>query len=252
MLTKLREYFSDQFQFINSDHWENIYVVGDVHGCAREFLELIKTIELQDSELLVCVGDLIRKGPDSAGAVNIVRNRSNVRAVLGNGEFDYLRGDKKAPGLEDCHREFIETWPLIVGWAGSLVVHGGFDPNKSIEEHTASDIVNMRAPKQDNNYETPFWFDEYNEDLRVFFGHTATNQPIHLPNAVALDTGCVYGGELTAFDTKNERLISVSARETYEPRKDQKYADTTRENGNEKSVKENKGSSKEGHDKKSV
>lgn len=229
MFGEIEEHFDDQFRQINPEDWENIYVVGDVHGCAREFLELIKTIDLKPSELLICVGDLIRKGPDSPGAINIVRNRSNVMSVLGNGEFDYLRGDKEAPKLEDCHQEFIETWPLIIGWPSNLVVHGGFDPNKSIEEHTSSDIVNMRAPKRDNSYETPFWFDEYDKDLRVFFGHTATNQPIHQTNAVALDTGCVYGGELTAFDTSNDRFISVPARETYVPRKDHKYADSTRQ-----------------------
>ncbi|MFB6346988.1 MAG: serine/threonine protein phosphatase, partial [bacterium] len=64
-------------------------------------------------------------------------------------------------------------------------------------------------------------------------GHTATQEPIHQPNAIALDTGCVYGGSLTAYDTNNDQFISVPARETYEPRKDHKYADTTRRNNSD-------------------
>jgi len=228
VITRIRNHFGDQCRTIEDSAWENIYVVGDVHGCAAEFLELIKKINLSDSELLICVGDLIRKGPDSAGAVNIVRNRSNVLSVQGNGEYDYLRGDKEAPQLEEAHRAAIETWPLVITWTGNVVVHGGFDPDKSIESHTGEDIVNMRAPRRDNSYETPFWFDQYGKETRVFFGHTATREPILQDNAVALDTGCVYGGELTAFDTGNGELISVPAFETYVSRKDHKYADVTR------------------------
>lgn len=230
MIETIEKVFPDQHQSVDRTQWDNIYVVGDVHGCVEEFEELIELIDLSSDELLVCVGDLIRKGPDSAGAVEIVERRDNVISVLGNGEFDYLNGDKTAPGLSEKHREMISGWPLIVTWSGNIVVHGGFDPDKPLEEHTADDIVNMRAPKKNNNYETPFWFDEFDREERVFFGHTATNKPIHQANAVALDTGCVYGGELTAFDTESNAFITVSSRKTYEPREDHKYADTTREN----------------------
>jgi serine/threonine protein phosphatase 1 len=235
MIEKLSDHFGDDLLQIDPDNWENIYVIGDVHGCAEEFLDLIKRINLRNTELLICAGDVIRKGPDSSGAVNIVRNNTNILSVKGNGEVKYLNGEKTVEELDASQREYIESWPLIIAWPGHAVVHGGFNPNRPIAEHSVRDIVNMRAPKNNNNYETPFWFDEFDRDTRVFFGHTATREPIKLSNAVALDTGCVYGGELTAYDTNEDRFHSVEARKDYEPRNDHKYADVQRNGRSETS-----------------
>lgn len=225
MQTEIDENFHETHREIDTDQWENIYVVGDVHGCTEEFRELIEKINLKPDELLVCVGDLIRKGPDTVGAVEIVRNHDNIISVLGNGEFDFLRSEKSAPSLTELHREFIESWPLVISWPGNLVIHGGIDPERRIAEHDAEDIVNMRSPKNNNSYESPFWFEEYDRSTRIFFGHTATRDPIFTGNAVGLDTGCVYGGKLTAYDTSSKSFMDVPARRTYESRRESKYAD---------------------------
>lgn len=227
---ELQDHFSDHVQTIDPTNWTNIYVFGDVHGCTREFIELIEFIGLQDSELMICVGDIIRKGPDSSGAVEIVRNHHNILSVLGNGEVKYLAGELTVHGLDVSHREFIASWPLIITWPGSAVVHGGFDPEQDIRDHTVRDIVNMRSPKNNNQYDTPFWFDEFEDDTRVFFGHTVTHDPICKDNAVALDTGCVYGGKLTAYDTARDHFVHVDAKKEYVPRDEKMYADTQRIN----------------------
>lgn len=224
----LTEHFPEKTRTVDPTQWDNIYVVGDVHGCSEEFLELIKKIDLKETELMVLVGDVTRKGPDTAGAVNIVRNRENIITVLGNGEVKYLNGELTLECLDEDHRTFIESWPMAITWPGNVVVHGGFDPNRDLSEHSLRDVVNMRSPENDDSYGTPFWFDNYEEEVRIFFGHTVTNEPIQQENTVALDTGCVYGGKLTAFDTNNETLHSVEAKRTYVPRSDDKYADTLR------------------------
>jgi len=227
---ELKEHFSDNIRTIDPDNWSNIYVVGDVHGCSEEFMELIDYIGLQDCELLICVGDIIRKGPDSAGALEIVRNNHNILSVLGNGEVKYLAGEVNVNNLDDSHHKFIKSWPLIITWPGNAVVHGGFDPEQDIEDHSVRDVVNMRSPRNDNHYQTPFWFDEFEDDTRVFFGHTVTHEPIRQDNAVALDTGCVYGGKLTAYDTQQDDFVNVDAKKVYLSRDENMYADTQRIN----------------------
>lgn len=228
MHERLQEQFPDKCMKIDPSNWTNIYVVGDVHGCSDEFFELIDLLNLRSSELLICVGDVIRKGPDSAGTVETIRNHTNILSVLGNSEAKYLRGEKTLPDLNENDREFIDTWPLVITWPDNAVVHGGFNPDDDLSSHSHKDVLNMRSPKNNNNYETPFWFDEFDETIRVFFGHTVTHQPIKQENAVALDTGCVYGGKLTAYDTNNDKFYSCAAKHTYVPRDESKYADTTR------------------------
>lgn len=228
MNQKILKHFYKKSLVIDPDSWDNIYIAGDVHGCSEEFLELIKLIDLKNTELLIMVGDIIRKGPDSAGALKIVRDNSNILSVLGNNEVKYLAGEKSVSGLDDRDREFIHSWPLVIMWPGNAVVHGGFDPHQRVEDHSVRDVVNVRSPKRNDNYDTPFWFDEYEGDTCLFFGHTVTNEPIHQRNAVALDTGCVYGGKITAYDTNQEQFYSVDAKKVYEPRDESKYADTQR------------------------
>jgi hypothetical protein len=48
------------------------------------------------------------------------------------------------------------------------------------------------------------------------FGHWARPEPVVRPNAIGLDTGCVYGGELTAVILPERRLVSVPARRVYQ------------------------------------
>jgi len=75
----------------------------------------------------------------------------------------------------------------------------------------------MRAPLADG-YDGPFWFEQYDRTPRVFFGHTALEEPIVGDGAIGLDTGCVYGGALTAYDCNADEFVSLSPDETYQER----------------------------------
>ncbi|MFC7028582.1 metallophosphoesterase [Halomicroarcula sp. GCM10025710] len=88
---------------IDRTQWDNIYVVGDVHGCRGTLEQLLETLDPSESELVVFVGDLVRKGPDSKGVVDIVRDRPNLVSVRGNNEQAdrrpqvYRRADRRRP-----------------------------------------------------------------------------------------------------------------------------------------------------------
>ena len=68
----------------------------------------------------------------------------------------------------------------------------------------------------------PLWHEVYRGDRRVVFGHDARRGLVRverdgLPWLVGLDTGCVYGGKLTGYLVKADRIVQVAARRTYRP-----------------------------------
>jgi len=208
---------------LDADEWQNVYVIGDVHGCRAELEALVERIDPEPDELLAFVGDLVRKGPDSAGVVEYVRDLPNAMPVLGNNEAKVLRGDAD-PGLGDDHVDYLDSLPAVLSWDDNAVVHGGVDPSRPLFEHDVDDFLTTRAPLGDG-YDGPFWFEQYDRTPRVFFGHTVLDAPVVGDGAVGLDTGCVYGGTLTAYDCDANKFISVSPRETYQERSESKFVD---------------------------
>src|SRR5207247_5746655 len=59
------------------------------------------------------------------------------------------------------------------------------------------------------------WAAEYRGKAMVVYGHTPVPQPDWLNRTINIDTGCVFGGNLTALRYPEKELVSVAARETY-------------------------------------
>lgn len=129
------------------------YIVGDVHGCLEELSELIEKINPSKTDEVVFVGDLVDKGPDSAGVVKKVRGLKRycqVVLVKGNHEEKhqrYYRHLVKNTGLHNRIKnwqkideiikqlnaddmEFINSAPIFykIEEYNLLVVHGGITP----------------------------------------------------------------------------------------------------------------------------
>jgi len=123
------------------------WVVGDVHGCAREFGDLLDEIRFDPAgDELWSVGDLVNTGPDSLGVLRILRDAGG-RAVIGNHDIYALlvrsgrivrRGDR-LDGLfasEECHALLarLRACPAIVRFEreqeprGIWLVHAGIHP----------------------------------------------------------------------------------------------------------------------------
>ena len=207
---------------LDLDSWDDAYVVGDVHGCRESLDRLLSTLDVGDDDLVVFVGDLIRKGPDSAGVVELLRQSPNMYSVRGNNEEKVLRGEKAVDGLDDDDREWLRSLPVAIALDDNLVVHAGVDPRKALVDHTVDDLQNVRSLSPDGGYEGPFWYERYEGPPRVFFGHTVLERPVEREWAVGLDTGCVYGGSLTAYDLRNDRLCDVPSRRGGVSRSDSK------------------------------
>ncbi|ELZ18647.1 metallophosphoesterase family protein [Natrinema limicola] len=194
---------------IDLEKRDDVYVIGDVHGCLDALEELLETLDLADNDLAVFVGDLVRKGPESKAVLDRVRRSPRLLSVRGNNEQKLIDGEKSLSSLDLADQQYLESLPTAISWDGGLVVHGGIDPNRPLSEHATEDLLTMRAPDGDG-YDGPFWFETYEGQPRVFFGHTVLDEPINQEWAVGLDTGCVYGGELTAYDVRRDRFHSVS------------------------------------------
>ena len=222
-IPEFSEAIESQHQRLDPDNWEDVYIVGDVHGCLDEFIDLLDELNVTATDLVVVVGDLVRKGPDSAGVIQLVRNSPNIFSVRGNNEEKLLRGEKSLPELTADDLAWIQSLPVAISFGDTLIVHGGIDPRKPLTEHDVDDLQNTRSLVPGGSYDRPFWFDKYAGPQRVFFGHTVLEQPIVRAHAVGLDTGCVYGGTLTAYDWRADKIIQYSATETIQERADEKF-----------------------------
>lgn len=207
-------------------------IIGDVHGCIVELRKLLAAVEIMPSDEIICVGDLVRKGPDSASVLRWAMETPNLRCVLGNHDarllFRWFEGQKPDRGTADWEMrrqlgdsyndamQYIRSWPLYIEAGGFLVVHAGLDPRVStVRLQSPQDLMTIRVP---DGMHIP-WYEAYTGDQIVVFGHWARNEPLIRPNAIGLDTGCVYGGRLTALILPERRLISVPAEKAYQ-RKD--------------------------------
>jgi serine/threonine protein phosphatase 1 len=216
--TRLNGNFEDTYRRLDADRWEKIYIVGDVHGCLSEFEALLRKLSVGSDDLVVLVGDLVRKGPKSREVLEYVMERPNVCTVRGNNEQKVIDGDAELPELDAEHLEYIESLPVVLAWDDAVVVHGGINHRKPLSDHTIYDLLNMRSLAPEGGYNRPFWFETRRKHPRVFFGHTVLSEPLETTWAVGLDTGCVYGRQLTAYDYQESRFVSVSSQTTHRER----------------------------------
>lgn len=213
-----------QHQRVDVDAWDDIYVVGDVHGCLSELETLLDRLDPSEDDLVVFVGDLIRKGPDNHGVVDLVRSSPNMLSIRGNNEEKIIKGTKEVDDLTEEDVDWIRNLPVAISWEGALVVHGGIDPRMDLDDHTVDDLQNTRSLADGGSYDRPFWWEEYEGHAQhVFFGHTVMREPAIADYAHGLDTGCVYGGSLTAYDWHDDELVSLDVGRTVEERKDSKF-----------------------------
>lgn len=214
----------EQHRRIDRDAWDEIYVVGDVHGCPATFERLLADIDLSADDLVVLVGDLVRKGPDSGAVLDLVRSRENVISVRGNNEQKLLDGRPLPAGMADSDLEYLREMPLVISWDGALVVHGGIDHRKPLAAHDRTDLLTLRSFGE-GGYIRPYWFERRREGPQVHFGHTVLAEPFCTDWAVGLDTGAVYGGQLTAYAWRAGRLHAVEAVTAHESRPETKIVD---------------------------
>ena len=214
-------------------------VIGDVHGCLEELDELLRTIEYTTTDRLVFVGDLVDRGPDSAGMVRRVRELSAI-CVMGNHDEWYRRNDrheavrlstgKKNPMRKNPEKEAIyaQLSAVDLAWLAALplyyrldehtvVVHAGMSPGIPVEKQPTQSLLRMRYLRRatgqmwnmaSEELLTPdvaaYWTEVWTGPDDVVYGHhpSKTDTVVTEHNGVrcwGIDTGCCFGNKLTAW-----------------------------------------------------
>ncbi|WP_457756110.1 metallophosphoesterase family protein, partial [Thermodesulfatator indicus] len=112
---------------------------------------------------------------------------------LANGGDVTLAQFTSEEGVLDVPEEYIDFLaglPLYWETERYIFVHAGLKPGKSIEKQSYKDLLFIREE---------FIYSDYDWGKRIVFAHTPFRQPFLTPNKIGIDTGCVYGGELTAL-----------------------------------------------------
>lgn len=208
-------------------------VVGDIHGCYDELLDLLAEVQFADGDRLVSVGDLVTKGPKSREVLDRFMSDSQFSAVIGNHDLALRRRwngekfklkDSQKPTHKELKKDkehyvsYLNSLPFLIDLGTHLVVHAGLRPGVALHSQTTEDLTELRClgPDRTARDGTP-WYDIYDGEKVVVFGHWPASKPRRGKKAIGLDTGCVYGNNLTAFIIETGEFKSVPARRRYDP-----------------------------------
>ena len=267
-----------------------IYAVGDVQGCTPSLKALLKKIPKQSK--MIFLGDLVNRGPDSLGALRLLKNlqeSGRAECILGNHDLHLLAidaGIRKIKGLDTVEPilqapdrseliDWIRKRPMALSNGQVLAVHAGVLPqwdlqqtiecaqevekalrsksyktflanmygsmpnqwSKSLKGHERLRVITnaltrmrfctpngqMEFDSKEGLENGPVgyipWFKVPKRKTRntvIYFGHWSTLGLLRDQNVVGLDTGCVWGGKLTAMqisdsnqDMKQSEMIQV-------------------------------------------
>ncbi|HKR02164.1 MAG TPA: metallophosphoesterase [Pyrinomonadaceae bacterium] len=207
-------------------------VVGDIHGCYDELVDLLDKAGLGPLDRVVSVGDLIVKGEKNREVLDLFIEDERFSAVLGNHDRALRRYWKGEPvSLKESQEKtraelepdearysaYIQGLPLMIDLGSHLVVHAGVRPDVALPGQIVEDLTELRTLGEDRtNREGVPWYERYDGEKIVLFGHWPAPAPRLGPRAIGLDTGCVYGYDLTAYVVETGEFLSVGARRVYE------------------------------------
>jgi predicted phosphodiesterase len=227
-----------------------IAIIGDIHGCIDELKELLELIDNEGVPTIYHLGDLVDRGPDSGAVVSLLRRRG-IFGVMGNHESKLLallqRGpasqirdeDKRRSALsisaDSANLEYLKSLPRL-HYIGEVLerpvvlVHAGLWPGLPLYRQPFS-VMMAQLIKADTPGEVAWltdenarkkgllpWWELWDGEEIAVFGHTVFHEPQLMNRTIGLDTGCVFGGRLTALILPDFRFLSVKAKARYAER----------------------------------
>jgi len=220
-----------------------IYAIGDIHGCAAK-LEALHELIADDlarrpvtAPLMLHIGDYVDRGTESARVVDRLAAGPPLPGVpvinlMGNHEhtmLEALSGDRAAgtdwlyqggrstlesygvdpesardswaQGVPGAHVAWLRGLTLSHREGGYLFVHAGIRPGVRMEEQTIEDLLRIRQP---------FLYTEQELGAVVVHGHTPVRAVTVRRNRIGIDTGAVFGGQLSCV-VLEEAVVGVLA-----------------------------------------
>ncbi len=197
---------------------KRIFAIGDIHGCLHKLETIMGRIHVSAQDTLVFLGDYIDRGPDPKGVVDYLLNlkvecEGEVVCLRGNHEemfLDYIAGINQEAYLcfggratvesyyantgrfrvPESHLDFYRGLPSFYETPDYVFVHAGLRPGVPISQQVDEDRLWIRSLFINSSYD---W------GKRVIFGHTPFLVPHIEENKIGIDTGAVYGRDLTCL-----------------------------------------------------
>jgi serine/threonine protein phosphatase 1 len=230
---------------------ERVYAVGDIHGRLDLFEQLIAGIEGDDAARgpartsVVLLGDLVDRGPDSAGVIDAARAwaaRRTVRVLAGNHEEMFLDSFERVETLRHFLRyggkETLLSYPIDpkayrdftleqlqqAMRAAVPVEHREFMMNAE-DSIRIGDYLFVHAgirpgvPLEEQRLSDLRWIrdrfidHEGDHGFVVVHGHTITAEVEEMPNRIGIDTGAFMSGRLTALGLEGAERWYLTARD---------------------------------------
>lgn len=230
-------------------------VIGDVHGCHTELVELLRELGYAvdadgtsatppTGRRAVFVGDYGDRGPDTPRVLKLVmamaaagdaiclpgnHDAKLVRKLSGRdveithglgetlqqleGESDAFRDDVRGFLDKLVSHVVLDDGALVVAHAGLTQAYQGRSSTRvrdfALYGETTGETDELGLPVRGR------WEADYRGGAAVVYGHTPVAEPVWRNNTINIDTGCVFGGRLTALRWPERELVSVPAARTY-------------------------------------
>lgn len=225
-------------------------IIGDIHGCIDEFNELIKKLSYdRKSDRLILLGDLIDRGPDSVAVVKRAREL-DLECVMGNHEHKFVKWFRSSGTKNDVYDRrphyaqfsdqdinYINRMSNYIKLDNTIVVHAGLRPGISLGQQSKDDLFYIRYMDENKNFISlkkinklgskeaagaHFWTEFWHGPESIIYGHNVHSYTEPFIETVApgvtcygLDTGCCFGGKLTALILETKEVVQVQAKKVY-------------------------------------
>jgi len=229
-------------------------IIGDVHGCCDELEQLLQQLGYQHNDgdpwshpngrKAIFVGDLVDRGPRVVDTLKAVMSMSQAGTALGVPGNHDMKLKRKLEGrdvtvshgldrtLAELDQQTPEFRAEVQKFLDGLVSHYVFDGGRLVVAHAGmkAEMQGRGSAKvrdfalfgettgETDEFGLPVrynWAAEYRGRASVVYGHTPVPEPEWLNRTINIDTGCVFGGRLTALRWPEKELVSVPALQTY-------------------------------------
>jgi len=231
---------------------QRVYAIGDIHGRLDLLVTLAEAIEADNASrgradsTVILLGDLVDRGPDSAGVITAARmwaSQRKLRCITGNHEEMFLEAFESPEVLRHFLRyggkETLLSYPVdpvaylsaelhdLQLMMAEAVPHEDIDFLRNFEDMIViGDYVFVHAgiapnvPLDDQQdvqlrwIREPFLSNKDDHGFVVVHGHTITDEPDIRFNRIGIDTGAYESGRMTALGLEGTERWFIEARET--------------------------------------
>lgn len=204
------------------------FVVGDIHGCFDELMELTKQMDLQHEDMLISLGDVVDRGNKSKEVYEYFANRPNSKVLIGNHERKH-QNTILSYAQEIVKVQFGEGYTDFLKWVDTLeyyhetedaiIVHAFFEHDVALKDQRQDVLSGSTSGERylEKKY-TPntYWNEYYTGTKPIIYGHHVVgDEPKIMHNTFGIDTGCCHGQYLTAIELPGFTIHQVKAKKDY-------------------------------------